>query len=77
MPDQKLEKETNAILVGEKEIVPTMKDVGDIGYALVMKPKEKKVVPKEIPKEVKDLLNKYSGGNCKLFTQRPLSLERY
>lgn len=59
LPNPRLNKEPTIIVLGEKEIVRTLKESNDEGYALVVKPKDP-INYEPIPNEFKDNLNKYS-----------------
>ncbi|XP_059076294.1 uncharacterized protein LOC131875696 [Cryptomeria japonica] len=65
LPDTKAEKEPTVIVIGEKEMVKTLKESQEESFVLVVKPKDKDesdpIVP--IPNVVKGLLDKYKEVN--------------
>ncbi|XP_059068745.1 uncharacterized protein LOC131859194 [Cryptomeria japonica] len=65
LPDTKAEKEPIVIVIGEKEMVKTLKESQEESFVLVVKPKDKDesdcIAP--IPDVVKGLLDKYKEVN--------------
>ncbi|XP_059068212.1 uncharacterized protein LOC131858780 [Cryptomeria japonica] len=65
LPDTKAEKEPIVIVIGEKEMVKTLKESEEESFVLVVKPKDKDefdpIAP--IPDVVKGLLDKYKEVN--------------
>ena len=73
LPNPRLNKQPTIIVLREKEIVRTLKESNDEGYALVVKSKDP-INYEPIPNEFKDNLNKYSEITKKelLFALPPL-----
>lgn len=60
LEEGELESTPSVLMVGEKEFLKTLEEGGEVGYALVLKPKDESAGKKiEIPGEVKELLEKY------------------